>query len=261
MTLMEDATNVANLDPSAPVVAVYMDGLYRTTLAAVRARCPNSAVAWITVLANPQGQIYDCEPGNGTPTNAATYAMQRLALGFTPIVYCGEMTWWTTIEGLINAAGGGGRVLYWVANYNGIQAIPAGADAKQYADPGPVDLSQVDDKFLAAIGATTPPPGDPPEMFHGEQDFDAIANSIQGIGGQANPSQAYFAALLAGVQGLYNLGLSSGLTNIDNELKTIQGELDNVAGSSGGTLTEAQAASLATIAEATGRIEAALKGA
>lgn len=217
-TFMEDAVNVQNLDPTSPVVAVYLDGAYATTQAAVRARCPNSAIVWITVLASPRGMAYDCETGNGTPQDAVSYAQERLALGYTPIVYCGEHTWWSEIEQLMAAAGLEGKVIYWVADYDGVAQIPVGADGKQYADPGPVDLSVVDQTFLEAIGADPPAPPPPPsedlmvKFTYGNPEAQFVSNGLhyewipngQGV---TNYDTIFHAEDLGAINGLVGMGV------------------------------------------------------
>ena len=160
---MYDGVTAANIPVNAQMVGGYDDGAYRWSQADW-ARFPNAVQVHITVLANPASPVYDCEPGNGTPANAVPFAQGVLARGGIPTIYCGQNTWWGQIQSLINAAGLGGKVNYWVANYDGVQTIPPGAVAKQYADPGPYDLSVVSDYWPGIDTVPPPAPPDPPEV-------------------------------------------------------------------------------------------------
>lgn len=164
MRVMYDtiAGNAGKLPLNANFYAGYIDGLYRWT-AAEWDRFPAQSRVTITVLASPQAMVYDCEPGNGTPADAVSYARGRVAQGKVPTVYCGEGTWWPEIRSLMSQAGLTGKVNYWVANYtyNPSVAVPAGAIGIQWSDKGgggAWDISNIADHWPGVDSGSAPAP-------------------------------------------------------------------------------------------------------
>lgn len=138
---MYDAVTVSNVPASATLVAGYGDGYYQD-VAGFRARFPHATIVEIAVSSHDNlGQVLDVETGDATPAEAPGWVQMRRAAGVDPTVYCNSSTWPAVQQAF--AAAGVAQPHYWIAQYDGDPAIPAGAVAKQYADPGPYDLSSV----------------------------------------------------------------------------------------------------------------------
>ncbi|MEY9937281.1 hypothetical protein [Streptacidiphilus sp. MAP5-3] len=140
---MYDAVTVANLPAGAPLYAGYVDGNY-ANVTEMRAKYPHATIVEIAVFASTNaGHVLDVETGDATPTEAPGWVLRRRAAGVDPSVYCNTSTW-----PAVRAAFQAVRVPephYWVAQYDGDLTIPTGAVAKQFADPGPYDISSVAD--------------------------------------------------------------------------------------------------------------------
>lgn len=141
--LMFDAITPANIPADAVEVAGYVDGKFvwsdadwaRFTLATLKLR--------ITAIPmNLDADVCDCENGDYTPSQAAQWAKGRLTLGKRPIIYCNLSTW-NTVKWELSLAGiSVGQVDFWIAHYTQVEHLEPGSAATQYADPGPVDLSE-----------------------------------------------------------------------------------------------------------------------
>lgn len=136
-----DGINAANIPSGAPIAGGYADGLYIWS-AADWARFGGLRVPIVVNPTHDLGTVYDCEVGNGTPADAVPWVVMRREAGVDPTVYCGQSSWWAAIIAAFNSAGVA-QPHYWVASYDQVPSIPPGAVAKQYADPGPYDLSAV----------------------------------------------------------------------------------------------------------------------
>lgn len=127
-----DAINATNIPASARIVAGYVDGLYAWS-AAGWARFPNAVKVRIAVFSSTDdGHVLDVEPGNATPAQSVDWVLMRRKAGVDPTVYMNTSTW-ATVRSAFQAR----KVTephYWVAQYDGIAVIPAGAVGKQYVD-------------------------------------------------------------------------------------------------------------------------------
>jgi hypothetical protein len=142
---MYDAVTVANIPAGALMVAGYVDGHY-ANLAAMRARFPHALIVPIAVRASTNdGLVLDIETGDATPAEGPGWVTMRRAAGEDPSVYCNTSTWPAVKAAFASA--GVTPPHYWVAQYDGNPAIPAGAVAKQYSNPGPFDISAVADHW------------------------------------------------------------------------------------------------------------------
>lgn len=142
---MYDAVTNTNIPADATLVAAYVNGHY-TNYAQAVARFPHATVVGISVTARfNAGIVLDVEQGDARPDEAPDWVLMRRAAGIDPTVYCDSSTWPSVREAFTS------RHLpephYWIAQYDGDPTIPAGAVAKQYADPGPYDLSSVADHW------------------------------------------------------------------------------------------------------------------
>lgn len=147
--LMYDGINTdAPVIPTgAELVAGYVDGWYAWS-AADWARFPHALHVRIAVHAETDdGVVLDVESGDATPAQAVDWVLARRAAGVDPTVYCNQQdtqTGWPAVRAAFQARGVP-EPHYWVADYDGDTAIPAGAVAKQYASTDRWDLSSVAD--------------------------------------------------------------------------------------------------------------------
>lgn len=140
---MYDAVTAANVPADATLVAGYGDGYYQD-VEAFRARFPHATVVEIAVSSHHNlGQVLDVETGDATPAEAPGWVSMRRAAGVDPSVYCNSSTWPQVRAAFTRA--GVAEPHWWIAQYDGNPTIFPGAVAKQYADPGPYDLSAVAD--------------------------------------------------------------------------------------------------------------------
>jgi hypothetical protein len=154
---MYDAVTPGNIPPTARLVAGYADGRY-ANLGQMRARFPHATIVSIAVRWTTRAQVLDVETGDATPAEAVLWCTKTMAGTANSLltVYCNTSTW-----PAVRAAFRGARVAepnYWIAHYDGVASIPAGAIAKQYADPGPYDLSAVADHWPGVDPAPHQPP-------------------------------------------------------------------------------------------------------
>jgi hypothetical protein len=142
---MADSTAAADLPVGRDLYAAYVDGSTRN-VDAVRARFPGKTVVTITVLGG-DADVADVETGDLTPTSVVAWVKRQRAAGKDPTVYTLE-GWWSTVRAAFHAAGVT-EPHWWLANYDNNPTLPAGAVAKQYANPpltgGHFDASVVAD--------------------------------------------------------------------------------------------------------------------
>jgi hypothetical protein len=130
MRAMFDSVTPARLPANATMVACYRDGSFANE-AEVRRRFPHATIVTITVNGSHDCEVGDCENGDMTPQSAAAWAKKEIARGNKPTIYCNESTW---PDVKAEVARLGITVSYWIAHYDGICDIPAGAVAKQYQE-------------------------------------------------------------------------------------------------------------------------------
>ena len=171
---MYDGVDATRLPTSAQLVAGYVDGLYAWS-AANWARFPNSVKVRVAVFSQTNdGQVLDVEPGNATPAQSVDWVLMRRRAGVDPTVYMNTSTW-PTVRGSFQARGVA-EPHYWVAQYDGIASIPAGAVAKQYYNNNDLgyDLS-----IVAAYWPGIDPAPQPPIAAPSEEN-DMILTDIKG---------------------------------------------------------------------------------
>lgn len=138
-----DAHAIAALPFPISLVAGYDDGLYAWS-SEDWALFPNSVHVHIAVFSTTNsGHVLDVETGDATPAESVDWVLMRRAAGADPSVYCNTSTWAAVRAAF--AARGVAEPHYWLAQYDGIQIVPAGAVAKQFTDAGQYDRSVVAD--------------------------------------------------------------------------------------------------------------------
>ncbi|MGH3301637.1 MAG: hypothetical protein ACRDOK_08150, partial [Streptosporangiaceae bacterium] len=128
-----DTVTPSALPSSSQAVAVYADGLYAATPSQVGKR---GLVLWIdTNGSDPNASVLDVEPGDATPTQAATWVAQKLgaAPNSVAIVYTMRSDW-GAVQSAINALPWWmpSHTRYWIADPTGIPHIVPGSQATQW---------------------------------------------------------------------------------------------------------------------------------
>lgn len=153
-----DAVQMAQRASGYQLVAGYDDGLYAWD-AAEWALFPGLVHVHIAVFSTTNsGTVLDVEPGNATPAESVDWVLMRREAGVDPTVYMNTSTWPTVREAF--AARKVAEPHYWIAQYDGVAQLPAGAIAKQYADNirlgEPWDISVVAD-YWPGVDSAGPP--------------------------------------------------------------------------------------------------------
>lgn len=139
-------------------VAGYVDGRW-PDFAALESRFPHVQHISITVSAQGTATVLDVEQDDATPAQAPGWAARMRARGIAhPVVYMNSATWQTVKDEF--AAQGVAPPLYWVAQYDRVAVVPAGAVAKQHTTTPGYDVSAVADYWPgvdpAPVPTTTP---------------------------------------------------------------------------------------------------------
>lgn len=162
-----DSITPADLPTGANVYLAYIDGWYKN-IDQVKARFPSAKVLGISVLAEA-ADIYDCEPGNGTPADAPAYFQRARAAGIeVPTVYC-PASWTSEVRAALASVTTSPSQYFIHSAHYGVGPHICGqcgypqADNTQYADPGPYDISLLGARFLSYLfPAPKPAPVAPP---------------------------------------------------------------------------------------------------
>lgn len=146
--IMYDSVTANDIPVDALMVGGYLPPSSFAWSPADWARFPNAVHVRIAVRASTDdGDVLDVERGDATPLEAPGWVVRRRAAGVDPSVYCSASEWPAVRQAFHNA--NVPEPHYWIAHYDGIAAIPAGAVAKQYRNPpssgGHFDLSIVAD--------------------------------------------------------------------------------------------------------------------
>lgn len=153
-------TDAADMDHTIPIVAYYIDGPYAWTPEEI-ALFPTSvhiriATRWTT----RDGHVIDCETGDATPAEAALWVSQRRADGYPyPMVYVSVSNQQAVISTFIAAH----QALpgWWLAHWDDLDQIPAGAWGKQYESTPRFDKSIWLDTIPGVDTGANPLPGPP----------------------------------------------------------------------------------------------------
>lgn len=153
--LLYDSTNIQDDPASAHMVAYYVDGIYAVSAATVRARFPSAILVPISAVGTDNGIVGDVEPGCIALGYCVEWVKMRRQANADPTLYVNETYGWAPARAAFHAAGVA-EPHWWVADYDGIPTVPAGAVAKQYANPtlthGHFDLSVVADYWPGVDG-------------------------------------------------------------------------------------------------------------
>ncbi|WP_234341723.1 peptidoglycan-binding protein [Streptomyces sp. NRRL S-646] len=159
---MYDSTEPSKIPSGATMVAGYVDGKY-ANMDKMKTRFPHSKRISIAISRHTKGQVLDVEPNCCWPPEGAIFWCTHTMAG-TPnnelTVYCNTSTW-PQVRAEFHKHGVS-EPNYWVAHYDGVAQIPAGAIAKQYQTvKNTWDKSVVVDFWPGVDGPSTEP-GMPP---------------------------------------------------------------------------------------------------
>jgi hypothetical protein len=131
---MYDSTNPFAIPQDAQMVLVYVDGIYRWSQAG-RDRFRNAVQVTCSAVGAVTAQVGDVELGCIWPVSRAVdWVLRARADGYDPTIYVNEMNDWGPCRSAFQARGVP-EPHWWVANYNGVKAIPPGSVGRQYAHP------------------------------------------------------------------------------------------------------------------------------
>lgn len=170
---MYDSTNINDDPAGAHMVGYYVDGIFAVSRPSVQARFPNAVLVPISAIGANLGVVGDVEPGCMSIPQSVGWVQMRRAAGVDPTLYVNETYGWGPTRSAFHAAGVP-EPHWWVADYDGIAVVPAGAVAKQYENPpmthGHFDLSIVADFWPGIDGLYGPGGG----TIGGATELDAV---------------------------------------------------------------------------------------
>lgn len=127
-----DSVNPWSIPTSAEMVAGYVDCSFAWS-GSGWARFPDAIKVRIAAGCDPQdAQVADVENGDYLPWESVDFVLTQRAKGIDPSVYVDASNWAPTQTEF--RLRGVAEPHWWIAQWDGVQSIPAGAVAKQYAD-------------------------------------------------------------------------------------------------------------------------------
>jgi len=134
--------------PSSQAAAVYADGAYAASASQMSG---HHSVLWIDTNGSvPNANVLDVEPGDATPSGAATWVQSHLSKqpNSVAIVYTMRSDW-----SAVQSAIGGlpsweqGHVRYWIADPTGVPHVVPGSAATQWYWGSNYDISTANPNF------------------------------------------------------------------------------------------------------------------
>jgi hypothetical protein len=127
--IMRDSTTLTDIPTHGlDIIGAYINGMFATTPAQVRAHAPHAAIAWIDVNgSHPEADILDVENGDATPSEVPLWVRAHRRLhpsGYPPVIYCSR----SLLTPVFNALGAAGmRVVHdfrlWPATLDGTRRL------------------------------------------------------------------------------------------------------------------------------------------
>lgn len=159
---MYDAAAVDNIPADAAMVGYYIDGAYVPS-AAQLARFRGAILVPIAVLPSTnKGIVFDGPPDNSTWPRVVDWVVMRRAAGVDPTVYTDADQWSAGLAEF--RARGVAPPHWWIAKWDGVQQLIAGAVAHQYqgSEHGGYDRSVVADYWPGVDPGDHPAPAPAP---------------------------------------------------------------------------------------------------
>jgi len=143
-----DSVTPSALPSSSQAVAVYADGNYAASPTQVGKR---GLVLWIdTNASDTHADVLDVEPGDATPSQAATWVQQKLNAtpNSTAIVYTMKSDW-GAVQSAVNALPWWmpSHTRYWIADPTGVPHLVPGSQATQWYWGQNYDMSMAAPNF------------------------------------------------------------------------------------------------------------------
>ncbi len=156
-----DCANAAYAPDGYDIYLGYVDGSYQS-YPALKKRFPGKLVVPIAVFPSTNaGVVFDGPPDNSTWPRVVDWVVMRRKAGVDPTVYTDASDWATGVQAF-NARGVPGPH-WWIASWNGVQDIPAGAIGHQYQEvPQRYDVSVFADYWPGVDAKPSPPAPKPP---------------------------------------------------------------------------------------------------
>lgn len=164
---MWDSTDPGQIPVGVPIVAGYIDGLYKWPVMQWF-RLSSSERVQVTVFGAAYVQVCDCESGDLSPVEAASWAVGELWYSRRPTIYCNLSTWPYVIQALKLHGVNQSMIDWWIADPTGVPHLVPGSVATQdrwhsLGQTGPlnVDLSTTNGIWPATItpvASTAPRP-------------------------------------------------------------------------------------------------------
>lgn len=151
-----DSVTAGRIPKDAVGVIGYDDGLYKWSVSDW-ALFPHAVHVHIAVFASTNsGQVLDVERYDASPDQAPGWVTMRRHAGVDPTVYMNMSTWPAVRSAFINQKVP--EPHYWVAQYDNVQQIPAGAIGKQYYNNDALgyDMSVIADFWPGVDAPPTP---------------------------------------------------------------------------------------------------------
>lgn len=200
MRRMYDSVTASKIPQDAELVAGYVDGAYAWSEAdwALWAHVPHVRIAVLPTTND--GNCADVEAQDMTPTTVVDWVVLRRRSGVDPSVYCSLAPWPEVRQAFDDR--GVAQPHYWIASWDGSEAIPAGAVAKQYLNGADYDSSAVGDYWPGVDPVIDyPPPGPGPEDLTEVRVRQIIDRYLATELGQGDSAQALIQAILARIEG------------------------------------------------------------
>jgi hypothetical protein len=128
-----DSVTPSAIPANQHAIATYANGHYAATSAQVAGRGP---VLWIDINAtNPSASVLDVEPGDATPSAAASWAWHKLNSDPSSLARIYTMrSEWPAVRAAISALPSQmqSHVRYWIADPTGVDHLVPGSDATQW---------------------------------------------------------------------------------------------------------------------------------
>lgn len=157
---MYDVSTAEYAPGDGDLYAGYVDGAYQS-YAGLRRRFPGKLIVPIAVFASTDaGLVFDGPPDNGTWDHVVDWVVMRRRSGVDPTVYTDAADWATAVATFNRR--GVAQPHYWIASWNGVENIPAGAVAHQFASNSRYDTSVVLDYWPGVDSAPSRPPSPGP---------------------------------------------------------------------------------------------------
>ncbi|SDK29894.1 hypothetical protein SAMN04488074_10598 [Lentzea albidocapillata subsp. violacea] len=210
MRTMYDSVSPRAIPRTAQMVAGYIDGLYAWS-AEEWGLFPNASKVTITALGRDHGVVLNLEPKGYWPADLGVGWVQRARRrGIDPTIYCNYRNHLHLVRAAFDRAGVA-RPHFWVAEYDGVQNIPAGCVAKQHTAPEGTGRAKAPGHYDISIVADVWPGVDGDNDMALTDQFARYPHENDGETERQRMSlEEYFRYTESAIRGLYELFFRTG---------------------------------------------------